>query len=137
MWFNLSKILFCCRRLFIDREIQEMLQRGCIKDSFCVWFAAKKSPFLIEIQTIFNPESLLSNLRSMIRFINLFILLSEFLNRLKNSKSLISLALYVVSIIKLNVLHNHTFYKRWKIIMTWETRDRLHMSVFILFYWDV
>ena len=25
---------------------------------FLIWFAAQKSPFLIEIQTIFNPEGL-------------------------------------------------------------------------------
>ena len=42
------------------------------KGFFKIWFAAQKSPFLIEIQTIFNPECLLSNLRSLIRFINFF-----------------------------------------------------------------
>ena len=69
-----------------------------------VWFAAQKSPFLIEISTIFNPKCFLSNLRSMIQFINYLILLWEFSIWLTNSISLISQAPYVVSIIKFNVL---------------------------------
>jgi hypothetical protein len=47
----------------VDRgfELIEKFKNFCsvgAKVVFLIWFAAQKSPFLIEIQTIFNPECL-------------------------------------------------------------------------------
>ena len=47
----------------VDRgfEMIEKFKNFCsvgAKVVFSIWFAAQKSPFLIEIQTIFNPECL-------------------------------------------------------------------------------
>ena len=49
-------------------------------------FSSQKSPFLIEIQTIFNPKCSQSHLRCVIRFIKHFILLCEILNWSRNSR---------------------------------------------------
>jgi hypothetical protein len=73
-------------------ELIEKFKNFCsvgAKVVFLIWFAAQKSPFLIEIQTIFNPECLETNLSLMIRFIKIFILLSELLNRLVNSRKFV------------------------------------------------
>jgi len=53
-------------------------------------FSSQKSSFLIEIQTIFNPECFESNLRCLIRFIKDFILLTVVLKWSRNSRTFVA-----------------------------------------------